>query len=55
MGPDEGSSGERFAVKGGDNFNVEGSRWDLSQVKDATEKTGFLFLIDQSRAARLEL
>jgi hypothetical protein len=54
MGPDDGSSGECFAAQRGDRFNLEGSRWDLSQMKDATEKAVFL-IIAFSRAGRLEL
>ncbi len=54
MGPDAGSSMECFAAKRGDSFHVDGSRWELSQVKDATEKAGFL-IVGFSRDARLEL
>jgi hypothetical protein len=53
MGPDDGGSGQCFAAQRADSFNVEGSRWDLSKVKDATEKTGFLIIIF-SRSSRLE-
>src|SRR5437879_4624255 len=54
MGPDDGGSRECFAAKRGDDFNVESSHWDLSQVKDATKKAGFLILAFR-RAGRLEL
>jgi hypothetical protein len=52
MGPDDGGSGQCLAAKLCESFNVEAGRWDLSQVKDATEKTGFLIIIF-SRAGRL--
>jgi hypothetical protein len=55
MGSDDGSRGQCFAARRGDSFNVEGSRWDLSHVKDATEKTRFLLLIACNRTGHLEL
>ena len=45
---------ECFPAKRADSFHVEGSRWELRQVEDATEKAGFLVNIF-SRAGRLEL
>jgi hypothetical protein len=54
MGPDDGRGRGCVAAERGDSFHVEGGRWELSQVKDATEKAGFL-LVAFRRAACLEL
>ena len=45
MGPNEGSSGEPFAVKCRDRFNLEARGQNLGQVKDTTEKAGFLLIV----------
>ncbi len=45
MGPDEGSSGEPFAVKCSDRFNLEARRHNLGQVKDTTEEAGLLLIV----------
>jgi hypothetical protein len=55
MGPNNRSSGGRFAVERSDSFDVQGSWWHLSQVKDAAKKAGFLVAVVFGLAGSLEV